>query len=188
MVWWLRYRIRRARRDDLPLLALIERAAASRFAAIGRTDALAVTTPPEIFEARQATGRLWVAAERGQRPVGFVFVTLIDGAVHVEELDVLPAHGRRGLGTLLTLRACRWAATSGAPRVTLSTYRSVPWNMPFYRRLGFEELPESSWTPGLARLHRAERGAGLNVADRLFMVKPLTKKTPLPKSRSCATL
>ena len=41
--------------------------------------------------------------------------------VHLEEIDVHPAHSRRGLGTLLLLHMCRWAALHGYEWVTLTT-------------------------------------------------------------------
>ena len=168
--------MRAAERSELLLLAGIERAAALRFSGIDKHDGVLVTTPVEVLEARQAAGRLWVAAPAKGRPVGFACATVLDGNAHLEELNVLPAHGRRGLGTMLTVHVCRWAIRRGLPAVTLSTYRSVPWNMPFYRRIGFRELPEDRWTPGLRRLHQAEERAGLDVGERLFMVRPLPQK------------
>jgi len=185
---WSRYRVRVAERSELLLLAAIEKAAAVRFSEIGKYDSVSVTTPVEVLEARQAAGRLWVAVGAADRPVGFAFVTVLDGNAHLEELNVLPAHGRRGLGTMLTVHVCRWAIRRGLPAVALSTYRSVPWNMPFYRRIGFQELSEYRWTPGIERLRRAEERAGLDVSDRLFMVRSCREKSSLPMAFSCANL
>jgi 4-diphosphocytidyl-2-C-methyl-D-erythritol kinase len=42
--------------------------------------------------------------------------------VHVEEMDVLPAHGRRGLGSRLLAWVCAWARAQGYAAVTLSTF------------------------------------------------------------------
>lgn len=49
-----------------------------------------------------------------------------------------PEHGRRGIGGALVGSVCDWARASGIASVTLTTYREIPWNEPFYRRLGFE--------------------------------------------------
>mgnify|MGYP002065158006 CR=1 FL=1 len=45
-----------------------------------------------------AAGRLWVTADENDQPVGFAAVELVDGRPHIQELDVHPDHGRRGLG------------------------------------------------------------------------------------------
>jgi predicted N-acetyltransferase YhbS len=93
----------------------------------------------------------------------------MDGAVYVEEMDVVPAHGRRGLGARLLATVCLWAEAQGHPAVTLSTFRDVPWNGPFYRKQGFEELPEMKWTPGMRAIRDREARHGLRVEARVFM-------------------
>jgi predicted N-acetyltransferase YhbS len=88
---------------------------------------------------------------------------------HLEELDVLPSHGRRGLGAALVRTACDWAAASGYARITLTTFRAVPWNMPFYARLGFTEIPRRLLRPELAAVVAAEARRGLDPAARVVM-------------------
>ena len=66
----------------------------------------------------------------------------------------------------------RWARASGLAAVTLTTFRDVPWNAPFYRRVGFEVVDDP--TPGLAAVRAAERAEGLDgfgprVAMRLVL-------------------
>jgi hypothetical protein len=51
-----------------------------------------------------------------------------------------------------------WARYRGLPAVTLTTFRDVPWNGPFYAKLGFRELSELS--PGLAAMREHERAIG----------------------------
>ena len=65
---------------------------------------------------------------------------LDDEALHLEELDVLPGHGRQGIGTRLVRALCDGARGRGIAAVTLCTFRDVPWNAPFYERLGFRIL------------------------------------------------
>jgi GNAT superfamily N-acetyltransferase len=55
---------------------------------------------------------------------------------HLEEMDVLPEHAGQGLGAALIEAVCSWAHTRGFDAVTLSTFRDVPWNAPFYPRHG----------------------------------------------------
>ncbi|WP_370039331.1 GNAT family N-acetyltransferase, partial [Nocardioides sp.] len=86
-----------------------------------------------------------------------------DGAptAHLEQLSVrLPEHGRRGVGTALVHAACEEARWAGHDSLTLCTYRDVPWNGPFYRRLGFSEDPAPP--PHLARIRRHEQDLGLD--------------------------
>ncbi len=72
----------------------------------------------------------------------------------------LPEHGRRGIGTALVHAACEEARWAGPDSLTLCTYRDVPWNGPFYRRLGFSQDPAPP--PHLARIRRHEQDLGLD--------------------------
>jgi hypothetical protein len=53
-----------------------------------------------------------------------------------------------------------WAARRGLPALTLITFRGVPWNAPYYERLGFREMAPAELTPGLAARWAAAPGAG----------------------------
>jgi GNAT superfamily N-acetyltransferase len=164
------YRVRPADRRDLHLLPEIERTAAARFRDVGLAhvyDRCFITA--EEFEARQHRRTLWVAVTDRDRPIGFATCSQIDGAAHLDEIDVLPQHGRCGIGSLLLRAVCAWARAGAYPAVTLSTTRGVPWNEPFYFRRGFRELAETAYTAGLRRLRAAEAAAGLPVSRRLIM-------------------
>jgi GNAT superfamily N-acetyltransferase len=106
-------------------------------------------------------------------PVGMVIASVRDGAVYVEEMDVLPTHGRRGLGARLLGRVCIWAGAQGHAAVTLSTFRDVPWNGPFYRKHGFRDLQPAEWTPGMRAIRETEERQGLRVEARVFMRRDL---------------
>jgi N-acetylglutamate synthase-like GNAT family acetyltransferase len=91
------------------------------------------------------------------------------GVVHLAEIDVHPEHGRRGIGTQLVKAVCQWAVANGYRSVTLTTFREVPWNMPFYERLGFEEIPAAELTPGLIAIIEEETNRGLDPERRVPM-------------------
>jgi GNAT superfamily N-acetyltransferase len=91
-------------------------------------------------------------------PIGFICVQTVDGAAHVWQLSVRPSASRRGIGTALLTAACEWARSNGWPAMTLTTFRDVPWNAPFYQREGFVVLDEL--TPGLAARREHERSIG----------------------------
>ena len=46
--------------------------------------------------------------------------------MHLEELDVHPDHGRRGLGSSLVMAVRDWAAATGHEAITLTTFRESP--------------------------------------------------------------
>jgi ribosomal protein S18 acetylase RimI-like enzyme len=106
------------------------------------------------YEPYLARGDLWVVADP---PVAFVIVEMVDGNAHVDELSVDPQWSRRGIGRALLDHVTSLAEAGGLPAVTLTTFVSVPWNAPYYRRLGFEEIPESAVGRGVASILARER-------------------------------
>jgi GNAT superfamily N-acetyltransferase len=132
-------------------------------------------TDADTFRAARAEGRLWVALA-DDTPVGFALVEMLaDGFPHLEEIDVDPRHGRRGLGTALVRAVCAWASRSGHREVTLTTFRDVRWNMPFYTRLGFEEIPADELRPELVAVVRDETARGLDPTGRAVMRYRVTR-------------
>ncbi len=136
--------VRAAIAADLPLIGPIEDAADSLFAArFGALD----WPPSNTGEERAAEpGYLLVAlddqddAAGSGRVVGFAHVLDLDGHHHLEQVAVLPEHGRRGHGAALLAGVALESARRGADAVTLMTYADVPWNGPFYARHGWVEL------------------------------------------------
>ncbi|NDJ76454.1 MAG: GNAT family N-acetyltransferase [Chloroflexi bacterium] len=170
--------IRPAHDEDLPHLPDIERAAATLFASIERfQDLLADAIPVEEHRAYLAAGRLWVAADAdpsaGGRPVGFAAASVVDGGAHLDEVDVHPEYGRRGIGRALIEQVCDWAREAGYPAVTLTTERDIPWNAPYYARLGFEIVPEGEWSPGQRVIIAEEIAGGLDATTRVVMRRML---------------
>jgi GNAT superfamily N-acetyltransferase len=127
------------------------------------------------FENDEAENHLSVAAAVfavGDPAVGFVTLELVDGVAHVDQVSVLPEHGRKGIGRALLEAAIGWAAASGYRELTLTTYRDVPFNAPFYRTLGFTEIDHPA--PGLASIRAREHESGLDgFGPRVAMRRPL---------------
>lgn len=168
------YTIRLARHDEVLRLPVIERRAASLFsgyeAELGLSpgSVVSVNTIDTLARAN-LDGRLWVAVEAGGAPVGFALVVELGLFAHLDELSVLPEHGRQGLGSALLEAVCEWAFTRGFSAVTLSTFRDVPWNAPFYARRGFVALDPAEQPPELARIVEKERQKGLRTELRVIM-------------------
>jgi GNAT superfamily N-acetyltransferase len=171
----LPYAIAAARPEDLAHLPAIELAAARLLAGHAPDAVLNETTGINVLRQAQREGRLWVALAENS-PVGFAHAALLEpGAVHLEEVDVAPAHGRRGLGTKLVSTVCEWATRHGYDAVTLTTFRDVPWNMPFYTRLGFAVVSNLELTPALVAIVEDETSRGLDPARRVVMRRTLRR-------------
>ena len=155
--------IRPPRRDELEALVAIEREAGALFTTVGMPE-IAYDDPgtvPEL-EPFRAGGHAWVAVDGANRPVAYLISVVVDGCAHVEQVSVAPAHARRGLGAALIDHLAAVAATEGRPAVTLTTFRDVPWNAPYYERLGFRVIAPADQGPELAALvaEEAERIPG----------------------------
>ena len=163
-----------AEAEDLPKLARVERAANRLFVARGVAGVGAddVTSLAELAEAR-AAGLLWVARSEGGEPVGFALLCLVDGQPHVEEIDVDPVFGRRGIGCALLETALVWARGAGHRAVTLTTFLEIPWNAPFYESAGFRLLTPREVGPGLAAIVHEEAARGLDPGERVVMRREL---------------
>jgi GNAT superfamily N-acetyltransferase len=166
------YSIVSARPGDIHALPAIELAAAVLLRGHAPDAVLSKATDEAIFAEAQRHGRLWVAL-RGDRAVGFALVKMLaDDLPHLEELDVEPSHGRRGVGTALVRTVCEWGRRSGYAQLTLTTYRAVAWNMPFYSRLGFVEIPAADLRRELAAVVREEAERGMAPESRVVMSHP----------------
>jgi GNAT superfamily N-acetyltransferase len=164
-------RIRPAAPGELPALQDIERAAGTPFRDLGMTD-IADDEPPALatLERYRRAGRCWVAAdERDDRPVAYLIAAPMDGALHVEQISVHPVAARRGVGRGLLAHAAARAREEGLTALTLTTFADVPWNAPYYARLGFRTLSGRELTPGLRRIRAEEAGHGLDRWPRVCM-------------------
>jgi GNAT superfamily N-acetyltransferase len=124
-----------------------------------------------------AQGRILVGVDEADEPVGFAIFDQFDSVVHLRELDVLPEHGGRGLGRQLVQAVIAWAIEHGCTAVTLTTFRDVPFNAPFYARAGFRVLTEDELTPRLAQIRAEERAHGIDLAPRVAMLRDLAGMT-----------
>jgi GNAT superfamily N-acetyltransferase len=171
--------IRPARSDELPLLIEIERAAGAMFRDLGM-DAVAEDDPGSVEElaAFQREGRAFVYPNGHGCPAAYLLLSVIDGYGHVEQVSVHPSHSRRGIGKQLIEAADEWASGHALAGLALTTYAHVPWNAPYYRRLGFLALPEPDVPPGLRAVREHEAARGLDAWPRVVMVRALRSSHP----------
>ena len=162
-------RIRLARATDIPMFPGNEQSAAEAFrdtphawvADDGVTEA-------EVYPPLIAARSVWVA-EDGRVLVGFVSAALAPDAMHVLELAVQRDRQRNGLGRRLMRAVIDAARSAGLPAVTLTTFRNVAFNAPFYRSLGFNIVDSPPRRLRAILAAEAERG----LADRCAMRRAL---------------
>ena len=94
-----------------------------------------------------------------------------------------PRHGRRGVGTALVEAVCDWGRRRGFEELTLTTFRALPWNVPFYARLGFEEVAGDDLTPELEAVIRDETARGLDPRRRVVMRYRFHADEPAARNR-----
>jgi GNAT superfamily N-acetyltransferase len=157
--------VRLATSDDAPQLPLIEQSAGEAFrGTVHDWVADDESEPPEAFLPMIAAGDVLVAEADGA-VVGYVRVGQEGDELHVFELDVRSEHQGRGVGKALMAAARDVAVARACSAMTLTTFSNLPFNAPFYRRLGFValEAPSPRLAANLSR--EAERG----LTDRCAM-------------------
>jgi GNAT superfamily N-acetyltransferase len=144
----------------------IEIAAGALFADIGMQDvADDGAHETELLESYVEGGRTWVAEDDGV-VCGYALADVLDGQAHLEQVTVHPRYGRRGIGRQIIEGVADWARGRGFGSMTLLTFRDVAWNGPYYRRLGFVDVPDAEMGPELARLRAHEADLGLDTSIR----------------------
>ncbi|WP_245617055.1 GNAT family N-acetyltransferase [Knoellia subterranea] len=104
---------------------------------------------------------------------GYLLADVVDGAGHIEQVSVDPGYAGQRIGRALIDEAARWATTQGYAVVTLTTFTRVPWNAPYYERLGFVAVPPEQLGEGLRRVREHEADLGLDRWPRTAMARPL---------------
>ncbi|MCU6187818.1 GNAT family N-acetyltransferase [Enterobacter bugandensis] len=165
-------RIRPTTLSDVAALSAIERAAAGRFRDIPE---LAWLADGEVIPAEQhldyaERGLSWLALANDQ-PVGFVLAEAHPSSLFIVELSVDLDWQGKGIGRQLIACVADCARKWGLTALTLTTFRDVPWNAPFYARLGFEMM--TRLTPELREKREEETAHGLAYDSRCAMRLPL---------------
>ena len=168
--------IRPARGEDLETLRTVEREAGRAFAELGM-DAVAddEPLPVDALFAFQRDGRAWVAVDEDDRPVAYLLAAVVDRGAHVEQVSVRPDWAGHRLGAALIETAAGWGRRQGLAALTLTTFGEVPWNRPYYERLGFAVVDDRDLTDGLRQLRAHEAQLGLDRWPRVVMSRPFVR-------------
>lgn len=167
-------RIRPTLTEDIPLLPNIERSAAQAFLSVPSLAWLAASevlseAAHRTFIQAQAS---WVAVDAQERVMGFLCARLEGDALHIHEVSVAQQAQGQGLGRGLIAQAIGAARGMGCAQVTLTTFAQVPWNAPFYQRLGFAVMSQEQLGERLLGVLEGERRHGLvgRCAMRMILV------------------
>jgi GNAT superfamily N-acetyltransferase len=166
---------------DIQAVQDVERLAGSRFGDCADPRIARCAEAP-VFDSAELNafiqqGHVLVATDNGT-VVGFIVFDVVDDGAHVEEVAVTPHAGRQGYGAALVNAVQRWADEHHLLAITLTTFRDVPWNGPWYRKLGFRELADDELTPALRRIREEEARNGLPPELRIVMRRDTRNEQP----------
>jgi GNAT superfamily N-acetyltransferase len=164
------FAVRPATAADIGAMQQLEIDAGRRFRELGM-DAIADDDPPDaaVLADHVGGGTAWVAVDHRGSALGYALASVVDGEGHLDQVSVGHDAGRRGVGSALVEQVCAWARGCGFDAVTLTTFRDVAFNGPYYRKLGFVDLPDADLGPELTAIRDRERASAIEVAPRLAM-------------------
>lgn len=167
--------IRVAVPEDAQRLPAIEISAAQAFRMIDGLSWLAESPPMSVEQHRQriALSTCWVALDAENRPQGFLSAARHGNDLHIYELSVIHAVQGQGWGRRLVEAAKDYARANRLSFVTLTTFTSVPWNAPFYARLGFQIKATADLDQRLAAVLSEEYQHGFAPGSRCAMAWPV---------------
>lgn len=137
-------------------------------------EALEGHVPAEDISAAINAGWLFSATVPGGTIAGFAMASIRGGGVYVDQISVHPQHGRQGIGKALMLHVETQARERGFFDITLSTFRDLPWNGPFYASLGYRHLKRSQFSSFMLDIEAAQMPF-MDVSKRTFMRKRLRR-------------
>ncbi len=160
--------LRLARPGDAEAMPAIERSAASLFADEPSINPQRTRSAADY--ARLIRKGHSLVARVGEEMAGFIATEPFSRELHIWEMDVDPRFMRRGIGSGLVRAAMIDARNTGFRALTLTTFRDLAWNGPFYARLGFDEVTALDAHPRLAGELANEIDDGLPADRRCAMI------------------
>ncbi|MBS4089664.1 GNAT family N-acetyltransferase [Pseudomonas rustica] len=165
------FTVRRALLADAAALPAIERSAAELFRLDPSLAWLADAEVPDAVQQVLAIEQscVWVAEHDDQHLAGFLRAVEVDQQLHIEELSVSQLFQGQGIGRALVSAAIEHARRRSMRAVTLTTFFDLPWNAPFYQRMGFVALTSDSTDQHLREALQAEVAHGFPGERRCAM-------------------
>ena len=168
--------IRAGSEADLSAIIAVDQAASELFRHTGllSDEALADHVGDDGGREALAENRLDVATLPSSELVGFVLYVPKGSDLYFQQVSVDPRHGRKGIGRRLLEHVDAKADQLGHTAVTLSTFRDLAWNAPFYSKLGYEILPRKKLVPYMLEIETMQ-APFMDISKRVFMRKPIRK-------------
>jgi|SRR5664280_432959 len=163
--------IRSARPLDRDNLAVLQGQAGQIFYSVAMPEVAEAVPDRQALCRSQGQGLIWVAEERGEI-AGYIVAVVLDGKAHIGQVSVAPAFARQGIGHQLIANVEDWGRSNSRPATTLTTFRNVPWNGPYYKTLGYHELCGSETGSEVSAEMRHEASLpGIGASRRCAMIK-----------------
>jgi len=182
------YTITAAKVDDVPALIAVDKAASALFEPTGllEPEALSDHVPADVLETEMPLGNVIAARNQHGWAVGFALIRLRGAGLYLDQVSVHPDHGQKGIGRALVEQVLTEAERRKLPHVSLSTFRDLAWNGPFYASLGFKEIPREKHEPYMQEIEDAQKPF-MDVTKRCFMRRKVHRglfRFGAPKSES----
>jgi ribosomal protein S18 acetylase RimI-like enzyme len=166
-----RFRIRASREGDAGVMPTVEQSAGELFRQI--PDLRFIADDDNLSASRYrdliAGGWCLTAEDEQGSPCGFLCAESQAGALHLCELGVRRDCQRLGIGRKLMEAMIEQAKKHRIDAITLTTFRDIPWNAPFYEKLGFRRVPAENLDVRLQTLLCNEARSGLPAHRRIAM-------------------
>ena len=155
---------------DIPAMIWADKAASKLFEPTGliEPEGLGDHVPSSVFVDEIPNETVFAARRNDGHAVGFAITRPRGKGLYLDQVSVHPDYGRNGIGRALVLRVLREAEARRLPHVSLSTFRDLAWNGPFYASMGFAELPREKYESYMYEIEDAQRKY-MDVGKRCFM-------------------
>lgn len=166
--------IRQAEKSDAKNLPAIEYSAAQIFRGHAEFDWIA---DDDVQPEHEHLGYIqqqmeWVAVDNDDQPIGFINTQKLGNSLHIDEVSVVQSWQGKGVGRALILHVIDYASQKSFDNITLTTFCDIPWNAPYYQRLGFSIIEFSDLSCILKSILQQEVDTGFAIEDRCAMMYP----------------
>lgn len=163
--------LRKSSEADIPALQRVESIAARRFHSV---PSLAFLATAEVTDRQSHTVSIaqqlaWLVEDRQGTVLGFCYAQVLADILWLAEISTLPQARGKGVGALLLRQARDTADRLQLNGVMLTTYRTLPWNAPWYQKQGFITLDSISLAPELRQKVEQEKLTALWMMPRCVM-------------------
>lgn len=165
------FNLRNSNEADIPALQRVERMAARRFLSVPSLAflATAAVTDSRTHALSMAHQLAWLVEDKQGTVLGFCYACVLADSLWLAEISTLPQARGKGVGALLLRQARDAAYRLHLKGVMLTTYSTLPWNEPWYKKQGFITLNSISLAPEVRHKVEQEKLTALWVMPRSVM-------------------